>query len=137
MTQPASITDWLPTFCALLKVPLPQKNLKWDGINLWPFITGEKTANEERIIYTATKDRALRAGDWKLIQMGKGTDASKILLFNLADDPNERNNLATSMPGKVAEMQRKLKEAAGNDDDSVVVKSGKPGGNEKQTGEMD
>lgn len=126
MTQPASITDWMPTFCALLNVPLPQKDLKWDGINLWPFITGEKTADEERIIYTATKDRALRVGDWKLIQIGEGKDASKILLYNLAEDPNEKKNLAAAMPDKVAGMQRKLRNAAKNDNDSVVGKGSKP-----------
>lgn len=128
MTQPASITDWMPTLCALLDVPLPEKDLKWDGINLWPHITGEKTANEERTIYTATKDRALRVGDWKLIQFGEGKNgASKPLLFNIADDPNETKNLAAALPGKVAELQKKLKEAAQNDNDSVVAKSAPPG----------
>ncbi len=125
LTQPASIVDWMPTFSALLKIPPPQKDPKWDGINLWPHITGAKTATEERIIYTATnffgtKTSSLRAGDWKLIASEGEKSLANVMLFNMAADPYETKDLAGANPRKVSELLGKLRAAAKNDDDSVV-----------------
>lgn len=108
----------------------PSKAPKWDGIDLWPFITGKKIADENRTIYTAmnieTKNSALRAGDWKIIVFGDENAPSLVMLFNMAADPGESKDLAPAMPGKVAEMLRKLQAAAKNDNDSVAGKTDKP-----------
>jgi arylsulfatase A-like enzyme len=65
---------------------------------------------------TSIGKAAVRDGDWKLVH-GE-TDASKSdedLLFNLADDIREKNNLADKNPEKLAEMKgilnRLLKDA--------------------------
>ena len=54
---------------------------------------------------------ALRDGDWKLIfTRTKNRDKAKIELFNIALDPNEKNDLAEKNPEKTAELQGKLDE---------------------------
>ena len=56
----------------------------------------------------------MRQGDWKLIW--RTLLPSSVELYNLAQDPSEKNNLAAANPDKVAAMQQRLdalaKEAA-------------------------
>lgn len=47
------------------------------------------------------KGHSLRLGDWKLIVPARGEPE----LFNLADDPYEKHNIATKEPERVEEMQ--------------------------------
>ncbi|MHC4993591.1 MAG: sulfatase-like hydrolase/transferase [Planctomycetota bacterium] len=49
---------------------------------------------------------AILLGDYKLIRFYEQPEAPR--LFNLAKDMGERNNLASSMPGKAAELDRRL-----------------------------
>ena len=57
---------------------------------------------------------AVRQGDWKLIW--RSLIPSSVDLYNLAEDPYEKNNVAAAHPDKVAAMQERLnalgKEAA-------------------------
>ncbi len=124
-TGVASITDWMPTFCALAGYK-PEQDLKWDGRNLWPQLTGAEPPSA-RTIYTAApayRALALRDGDWKLIVpkgSGKGSakkDAGEPELYDLANDPNETKNLAAAMPDKVAALRAKLAEVSKADGDA-------------------
>jgi len=76
-----------------------------------------------RSLYSAGpgfRSQALRYGDWKLIVFA-GKKGGKVELFNIANDPNEKDNLAESHPEKLEELRRKLKEAAANDRDAVAL----------------
>lgn len=123
--QPVQIIDWMPTFCELAGFT-PNQDLKWDGLDIWPWMTGEAPANAPRLLYSVApgfRASALRDGDWKLIvqnQKAKDGEAGKVELFNLAKDPNETTDLAVKMPEKVAELQQKLKAMAQADRDAVV-----------------
>jgi len=65
----------------------------------------------------------LREGDWKLIVFkAKDGSDSKIELFNIAEAPNEENDLAEAQVAKVVELRKKLKEAATIDRDAVALK---------------
>ena len=48
--------------------------------------------------------RSVRQGDWKIVWDASAGDDARWLLFNLAEDPGERNDLSTTMPGKLTEM---------------------------------
>ena len=48
----------------------------------------------------------MRQGDWKLIW--RTLLPSSVDLYNLAQDPSEKNNLAAANPDKVAALQQRL-----------------------------
>lgn len=126
-TGVAHITDWMPTFCALAGYR-PEKDLRWDGQNIWPSLVGADTP-KPRAIYAAApgfRARAVRVGDWKLIvqegaakKRGK-PETEKAELFDLAKDPNETTDLAAQMPEKTAELRAKLAELSKADRDAVA-----------------
>lgn len=103
-TAPMHAVDWLPTLAALTGYK-PSADLKWDGIDHWPALTGAKPAAAPRTIYIAKQnERSLRHGDWKLIVGAK----KKVELFNIAADPYEKEDLAKKEPQKTAELQKLL-----------------------------
>jgi arylsulfatase A-like enzyme len=124
----AHMVDWYPTLIKLaggsLKQPLPL-----DGMDIWPCITAGKNSPHEEILLNSTPTTgAIRVGDWKLVlngQRGSNDEESndqsssekqranrkpadhenKKELFNLADDPYEKNNLAESNTNKLQELK--------------------------------
>lgn len=103
MTARMHVTDWLPTLANLLGVEI-EKDLSWDGQDVWPLLTGEQQQYDQaRTIYTTWNSRrweALHQGDMKVVrQKGKPWE-----LYDLAKDPSEKTNLAKQMPDKVAEL---------------------------------
>ncbi|MBL9182307.1 MAG: sulfatase-like hydrolase/transferase [Verrucomicrobiaceae bacterium] len=116
-TAPVQIVDWMPTFCALAGFK-PDRDLKWDGTNLWPqFAEGAAPASHP--IYTVApgfKSRSFRVGDWKLVLQPK----DKFELFDIANDPNEQTDLASQHPEKVAELRKALEAYARADKDAVA-----------------
>lgn len=124
----AQIIDWMPTLCALAGAT-PAQDLKWDGINLWPQLSGADPV-KPRAIYTTGpnfKARAVRDGDWKLIVTAEGANKKadipfpeSIELFNIAIDPNESTNLSTQEPAKVAELRARMAVLAKADRDALA-----------------
>lgn len=120
---PVHVVDWMPTFCALAESKADAGGLKWDGDNIWPALSGEADLPERSLYSAGTRfsSSALRAGDWKLIVFhGK---SERVELFNIAEDPNEKNDLADSMPEKVAAMKKELAAESAADNDAVAPKS--------------
>ncbi len=118
------VVDWMPTFCGLAGATVDADQLKWDGVNIWPVISGSGSLMPRSLYSAGTgfRSRALRRGDWKLIVfVGKNGKNDRMELFNLAKDPNEKYNLADSNPGKVAELKQELQAAASADRDSVAL----------------
>jgi len=104
-TSPMYVADWFPTLASLVGYE-PKSDLRWDGVNQWPALTGMGSNEQEvRTIYVAMSGgRMLRRGDWKLIAMNQGRPQ----LFNLAADPYEKRDLADAEPERVAELQKLL-----------------------------
>jgi arylsulfatase A-like enzyme len=115
--QPLHIADWYPTILKLAGASLEQKQ-PLDGKDLWPCLTEGKPSPHEEILINAEPTRgALRTGDWKLVmsgekrragrrQQGGGAGATATVeLFNLRDDPQEKNNLADKHPEKRNELR--------------------------------
>jgi len=112
---PLHIVDWFPTITSLVGYT-PDADLKWDGVNQWPALSGEVADAAPRMIYVAMKQgHSLRYGDWKLIAPGKG----KPQLFNIANDPYEKTDLVKSEPKKVAELQKLLAEQQAKDNQQL------------------
>ncbi len=85
---------------------------KLDGVNILPFLEGKETAAPHAALYWRFGEQmAVRAGDWKLVRPDLATDApfgkiaERPMLFNLAEDVGEKNDLAEKQPEKVKELQ--------------------------------
>ena len=114
---PLSVTDWMPTLCALAGCK-PQGDLKWDGQDILPVLTGSATRPGSRSLYWKgpRQASAVSDGHWKLIVTAKTVE-----LYNLADDIGERNDLAAQNPEIVRQLRAKLETQSAKDNDAVQV----------------
>jgi arylsulfatase A-like enzyme len=95
----------------------PRPEWKLDGVNLLPFLSGEKAgAPHEALYWRFGRQMAIRLGDYKLVRYdlnadtltgkpNQGVTASR--LYNLREDLGETKDLASAMPEKVKELQGK------------------------------
>ncbi len=100
--QPVSNIDIMPTVVAAAGGTMPADRVI-DGVNLLPFLRAQPATQAPRTLYWRDGPyRAMRDGSWKLIVSER---PKKDWLFNLATDPTEKNNLASTQPGKLAAMK--------------------------------
>jgi uncharacterized sulfatase len=84
---------------------LPRLNAILDGVDLVPFLSGQRgDAPHEALYWRMGEERAIRRGDWKLID---GSDGHPHL-YNLANDPSERHNLFGQVPQVHARLEADL-----------------------------
>jgi len=120
-----SLLDLMPTFSALAGVELPSDR-PIDGRDVSSVLAtgypGERAGDTEFYFQGMLKDElvAVRRGDWKLKLPRSGYPAFiepllKLefyahgkLLFNLADDSSEQNNLVADFPERTAELEALL-----------------------------
>ena len=104
--QPIHMVDMYPTLAGLAGAPLG-KSKPLDGLDVWPVIADGKPDPRTEVVYNIGPFfAAVREGDWKLVW--KTALPSKVELFNLAQDPSEKINLADKYPQKVAELQQRI-----------------------------
>ncbi|MDR3618999.1 MAG: arylsulfatase [Paludisphaera borealis] len=129
VNAPLHIVDWYPTLLKLAGVTSAQ-DLPLDGRDAWPAITeGKPSPHDEILLNAAPGGGAIRVGDWKLIvtnSSGPGvlddeapkaarknaTRNEPVQLFRISDDPNEKTNLASKEPAKVAELRARYEALA-------------------------
>jgi arylsulfatase A-like enzyme len=88
-----------------------------DGVNLLPFVTGEKPgAPHDALFWRLGQQMAIRMGDYKLVRYDSNADTrtgergqpvTAAKLYNLASDIGETNDLATAKPEKIRELKAK------------------------------
>ncbi|WP_404308807.1 sulfatase-like hydrolase/transferase [Neorhodopirellula lusitana] len=101
--NPISTLDILPTTLAAAEASY--QGLPLDGVNLLPFVSGEETGRPHDVLYWRRGvAAAVRTGDWKLIRVEGNPD----LLFDLATDPSERQDLSREHGEQVQTMRRQL-----------------------------
>lgn len=107
---PVSTLDVVATITASLGIKKPLKGFDFDGVDLVPFVNGNKNKNERPhdVMYWRRKDDyAIRVGDWKL-EWNDDEPNRNVELFNLAEDPYEKKDLSEKYPEKLAELQDKF-----------------------------
>ena len=117
--QPAIQLDLHTTALAAAGVEV-QPEWKLDGVNLLPFLAGEKTgAPHDTLYWRFGVQMAIRTGDYKLVRYdnnadtqtgGRRQNVTAAKLYNLRDDIGETKDLSAAMPDKMQELQSKWEE---------------------------
>ena len=110
---PSAFWDFLPTVCELAGV-LPPPDM--EGLSYAPTLADRPDQKRHEQLYWEFSEqggrRALRMGDWKLVQYGLQPGAfGQPQLFNLASDIGEQNDLSSDHPAIVADMVDRMNRA--------------------------
>ncbi|PAY19492.1 aryl-sulfate sulfohydrolase [Rhodopirellula sp. SM50] len=100
--HPVSALDVAATAAELAKIE--SKPGDFDGVNLIPYLTGEKKeAPHEFLAWRWVAQSAIREGDWKLLRGG-----DREYLYHLKNDLQEQQNLAGEHPEIADRLREKL-----------------------------
>lgn len=119
--EPLHIVDMYPTLLNLAGADLEQP-LPIDGKDAWPTIAeGKPSPHKEILLNVTPANGAIRCGDWKLVyngniganNAGEKVGEENFELFNLAEDPYEKNDLCEKNAQKFREMKLRLEFYAG------------------------
>jgi arylsulfatase A-like enzyme len=95
--------DLLPT-CLAAAGSKSDPDMKLDGVNLLPYLTGANTSPPHEALYWRFGNQwAIRKGDWKLVV--SSIDGPEPRLFNLADDIGEAKDLSRTHTDKRKELK--------------------------------
>jgi arylsulfatase len=107
--------DFLPTILELAgvqpeSIPLPEGAPPLPGQSLVPTLDRDGSVQRDHVYFHHEGNRALRVGDWKLVNeslVNQGSPADRWALYDLSRDRCEMNDLAAKNPGKYREMQER------------------------------
>ncbi len=109
---PVISTDYYPTLLELAGLPLkPEQHL--DGVSFVPLLKGRPFDRGKPLFWHyphygnqgGAPQGAIRDGDWKLIEW---YEDGALELYNIAQDPGERTNLAARHPDRVKALHAQL-----------------------------
>lgn len=104
------VVDIYPTVVALAGGK-PGRNKPLDGLDVWETIRDGKPSPRNEVVYNVDPFMgAVRQGDWKLVWLSLLPPSTE--LFNLAEDPSEKTNLAEKNPDKVKALEGRIVELA-------------------------
>ena len=105
-TRPAIQMDLVATCLALAGVEADAK-YPLDGVNLMPYLTGDKKSPHDTLCWVYDRQGAIRQGDWKLTFVNAPVQGMGPVtgLFDLAKDVGETSDLAAAHPDRVKKMQ--------------------------------
>ena len=104
--------DIFPTFEELVS---GSATTNTDGISLVPAMTGNDDLQEHEYLYWEFYEqegkRAIRRGNWKLVQIGLNETPSPTELYNLDKDPGETTDVAADEPELVQKLMLLMERA--------------------------
>jgi len=111
MEEPVHIIDWFPTLAKIIGYT-PTNKIDWDGIDLSASLLHDQDAPQRDLYWTwhPTINRwALRYQDWKIVKYGQGQPTiGDWALFNLKNDPEEKNDMSASHPEIVSDLHQRF-----------------------------
>ncbi len=102
--------DFTATMLKLAGATLPA-GYEPEGIDLMPIVTGAAPEMERTLFWRANNANAVRSGDLKLLTQGGST-----FVFNVREDPGERNDITNVSQTDARRLQQLLTEWAGDVD---------------------
>ena len=99
--------DLFPTFAGLARAD-SGAGLPLDGVDAWAAIADGAESPRDEAVHSLD---VIRKGDWKFIEEGidyYGWTTDEPELYDIASDPYEESNLASSETAKVAELRARL-----------------------------
>ncbi len=102
--SPASTSDYVPTIYDALGIKPKGQPGPIDGVSLLPVVCGNETKRDKPIAFQLHGKSALIDNRYKLLRRGKSGGA----LYDLIEDPAEKNNIAAKHPEIVATMTKTL-----------------------------
>jgi len=97
----ATVSDLAPTFLEMAGAAYPNDKAPMVGESAWSFLSGETDAihGAEYVSTLFREGRAfLRQGDWKLVSIDLPFDERNFVLYDVAVDPGETNDLSAAYP---------------------------------------
>ena len=103
---PTAHIDVMPTIAAATGAVIPE-SVAIDGVPLLGLAQGQSDAEWARdtLFWQNGHYQVVRHNDWKLQVNERRTDGKKVWLFDLATDPTEQVNLASTRPKVVAQLE--------------------------------
>lgn len=121
LQQSVSIMDLYPTLLEAARIE-PNSAVQRQGIDgqsMWQAISRQEETPRQQPLFFVSEipvpgmlSLAVIDGDWKLVQKLREQQTNVIarsMLFNLASDPNEQQDLASKYPDKLAELAELLR----------------------------
>lgn len=104
--EPVSTLDLFATITRAAEVELPSDR-RYDGVDLLPHLLRERSDPPHGALFWRTGGhRGIRTGDWKLIS---DTHTGSRVLFDLAHDPAETNDVSSSRAEVVEDLEAQLR----------------------------
>ncbi len=104
--HPVISLDFAPTFLELAGQKVVEED-DFDGVNLVPYVTAQVSKTpHQNMLWRFTISAAIRIGDWKLVRLPDRLP----MLYNLAEDISEQNNVALQNHDRTINMLKKLGE---------------------------
>lgn len=104
-----SAMDWFPTFAEIANAT-PKGDIHLDGKSMMSVLSGETSDHHETLYWELRAKRAVRRGKWKWVLELKEDwvvpEGARASLYDLEQDPTERNDVADEFPEVHAELTK-------------------------------
>ncbi len=121
VNEPLGMVDVMPTVLALAGAT-GSPDHPFDGKDIWSTLAeGKPSPHEDYLINVEAFRGAIRKGNWKLVKIA--LLPGKTELFDLSNDPGEKNNVADEHPDIVADLEARLLQYAKEKKPSEWIKA--------------
>jgi arylsulfatase A-like enzyme len=103
---PVSTSDFFPTILGMLGFENKGQVHPLDGVNIYPFLLNYSEKREGTISFKLQKQQAIMDDRFKLYSPDEGKSYE---LYDLINDPGEKNNISAEYPGKINDLSLQLK----------------------------